>query len=165
MRKGFCRRFSYRGFVVEQLHHVLMRPLRQRLGDVKAARRPQNPPRLGERARKLRVRHMMEREDKQDEIGRLIRFGNGVGTCLDQTKAAGAMGDRLRPFDKRIVAGDVGTQRRQRARHVSLAAADIDDAQPLDFADRSQQRIEMGFCTEIANECFGHFLFDSSGSV
>ena len=25
------------------------------------------------------------------------------------------------------------------------------------FADRGQQRIEMRFCTEIANECFGHF--------
>src|SRR5262249_20008901 len=159
MRQRFRGRFSHRGLVVEQLHDILMQPLRQRLGDVKAARWPQNTPRLGESALELPARHMMEREDKQNEIGRLIRLENGVGACFNKTEAAGAINCRLCPFDKRIVAGDVGAQRCQGAGHVPLAAANINDPQPLDLADRRQQRVEMRFCTEIADEGFGSFSF------
>jgi hypothetical protein len=71
---------------VEQLDDVLMRALRQRLGDVEAARRPQHPARLGERAFKLGAGHMMQREHEQHEIGFVVRFGKASAVALARRK-------------------------------------------------------------------------------
>ena len=133
-----------------------MRALRQRLGDVEAARRPQHPARLGERAFKLGAGHMMQREHEEHEIGFVVRFGKRVGHGVGETEAAGALLGQRRLRNERIVAGDAGALLGQGARQVSLAAADVEDAQPAHGTDRRQQRIEMRQGAEVAGGSFCH---------
>ena len=148
--------FAHRRLVMERRNDIVMRALRERFSHIKSARRPQHPTGLGERGLQLFVGHMMQRENKHHEIGLVVDLGNGVGRRLDQTITAGAVLGPGGLGDERIAAGDPRAQRRERARQASFAAADIDDVEPGDRADRRRERIEMRHGAEIARGRFRH---------
>lgn len=68
----------------------------------------------------------------------MIGHGQGVGRRLDEPVAAGAVLGPIAPDDEWVTAGDPRTQSRQCPRHLSLAAADIDNAQARNRPDRRQ---------------------------
>jgi hypothetical protein len=73
---------------------------------------------------------VVQREDKQDQIGGAVGHRQGVGAGFKRAIAAVAMCGPAGFGNERIAAGHARAKRGESARQMSFATADVDDVQP-----------------------------------